>query len=72
MRDPRRYLLVLVGTATLAVLGTALVAIDPAGWGRILAFAILLGGAVLLALELLTVSIQRNRRSDLAARYGGE
>ncbi len=62
MRDPRRYLLMLVGTAALAVLGTALVAIDPAGWGRVVGSAILFGGAVLLALELLTVTIQRNRR----------
>ncbi len=61
MRDPRRYLLMLVGTAALAVVGTALVAVDPAGWGRIVGFAILLGGAIMLALELITVSIQRRR-----------
>ena len=67
MRDPRRYLLMLVGTATTAVLGTALVAIDPAGWGRVVGFAILLAGAITLFVELLTVTLARNRQRRYAA-----
>ena len=70
MRDPRRYLRMLLGTAALTVLGTALVAIDPADWGSIRGLAVLLGGAFLLALGLLTVSIQRNRRRRRAAPRG--
>lgn len=51
----------LVGTATIAVLGTALVAADPVQWGRLAGIGVLLAGVVLMGVEMILVRLLRRR-----------
>lgn len=61
MRNPRRYLTMLVSTAAIAVLGTALVAIDPVQWGRLAGIAVLLAGVGLMGVEMILVNLLQHR-----------
>ena len=61
MREPRRHLTILVGTAAIAVLGTALIAADPLQWGRVVGIAVLLGGMGLMGVEMILANLVRRR-----------
>jgi hypothetical protein len=51
----------LVSTAAIAVLGTALVAIDPVQWGRLAGIAVLLAGVGLMGVEMILVNLLQHR-----------
>ncbi len=61
MREPRRHLTILVGTAAIVVLGTALIAADPLQWGRVVGIAVLLGGMGLMGVEMILANLVRRR-----------
>jgi hypothetical protein len=56
----------LVGTAAIAVLGMALVAIHPVQWGRLAGIAVLLAGVGLMGVKMIVVNLLQHREREHA------